>query len=498
MSRDGPERPSGDAALTQPDELLEVLASALPEYTFIYDEHGTYLEAITGWERGTERYLGDELVGENVADLFPGETAEEIRSAIREALETGEARTIEYPVETETDPRWYEGRLVPIPDGYQGQQAVLLTAHRITERREYERQLSELHDVAATLATSDSVTAVCEETLAASEEILNFDISVIDLEEGGQLVPIATSSGTPPDGASSMSVEEGLVGLTYRTGESFLVADLQEHEVADPQGPYRSAISIPLGDHGVFQAVHTERDAFGRDDLETAELLVTHATQALDRLEHERSLERQNERLEEFAALVSHDLRNPLNVARGQLELAREDAESNRLDAVASAHERMDSLIEDMLDLARGGQTVGETEPVDLADLVDSCWRHVATESATLEAETEATIEADRDRLRQLLENLLRNASEHGGPGVTVRVGDLPGGFYVEDDGPGIPPEEQGDVLTAGYTTADDGTGLGLSIVREIAEAHDWEFTVTNGSVGGARFEFSGVERHRG
>ena len=127
---------------------------------------------------------------------------------------------------------------------------------------------------------------------------------------------------------------------------------------------------------------------------------------------------------------------------------------------------------------------------------------------------------ADRSQLRQLLENCFRNSLEHGttspGPadppddedagGLTVRVGSLPDGFFVEDDGPGIPEAERDRVFDRGYSGG-QGTGLGLSIVDRIAAGHDWDATVTEAELGGpdaggdepaadaagARFEFRGV-----
>jgi len=85
------------------------------------------------------------------------------------------------------------------------------------------------------------------------------------------------------------------------------------------------------------------------------------------RKRRERELERRNERLDEFASIVSHDLRNPLNVAAGRLELAREEHDSDHLEAVARAHDRMATLIDDLLTLAREGVDVESLEPVDLA-----------------------------------------------------------------------------------------------------------------------------------
>jgi signal transduction histidine kinase len=66
-------------------------------------------------------------------------------------------------------------------------------------------------------------------------------------------------------------------------------------------------------------------------------------------------------------------------------------------------------------------------------------------------------------------------------------------GFYVEDSGPGIPPEKRDEVFEQGYS-GDTGTGLGLAIVGRITEAHDWSVDIRESPEGGARFEFRGVE----
>ncbi|MDL0132121.1 HAMP domain-containing sensor histidine kinase, partial [Halobacterium salinarum] len=155
---------------------------------------------------------------------------------------------------------------------------------------------------------------------------------------------------------------------------------------------------------------------------------------------------------------------------------------------------RMEELIENILMLASQGKTVDETEPVSLDDCVSRTWKTVATQEADLEIETERTVAADENRLRQLFGNLLRNAIEHGGNDVTITVGDLEDGFYVADDGSGIPVEERPHVFKAGHTSAETGTGLGLSIVKEIVDAHDWAIDVTESSDGGARFEITGVQ----
>jgi signal transduction histidine kinase len=213
-----------------------------------------------------------------------------------------------------------------------------------------------------------------------------------------------------------------------------------------------------------------------------------------ERKAYEKRLERQNERIEEFVESVSHDLRNPLTVAQGRLELIREECESEHFEAIEQAHRRMETLVEDVLTLADDGDVDTSVESIDLDVTVHRCWESVVTLEAALAVETDATVLADERQLRQLLENLIRNAVEHGGSDVTVTVGDCAGGFYVADDGVGIPPDERDMVFERGYSSAGDGTGFGLSIVAQIAERNDWQVRVDESDDGGARFEVTGVE----
>lgn len=217
-----------------------------------------------------------------------------------------------------------------------------------------------------------------------------------------------------------------------------------------------------------------------------------------ERAKREEELARQNERLQEFARTVAHDLRNPLNVARGRLTLARKSEDREHFEAIEQSHERMTEMIEELLSLAKQGQAVLDPTAVALADVATQAWEHVETPDAFLEltVETSVLILADEGRLCELFENLFRNAVDHGGETVTVTLGllDDAAGFYVEDDGPGIPREKQEEVFEAGYTDAAEGTGFGLSIVQQIVDGHEWAIAISTGTTGGARFEITNVE----
>jgi PAS domain S-box-containing protein len=346
-SREVTERKRREQELRHSAELIEALSKTFPDYAFIYDRTGEYLEVITGWRTGTTAYTAEELVGQRVDEVMAPATADSVRTAIEGALDADELRTVEYAVDGADGTTWYEATAAPLPDGYEGRPAVVMAARDVTGRKRRERELR-----------------------------------------------------------------------------------------------------------------------------------------------------RQNERLEEFAGVVSHDLRSPLSVAQTRLELARRehDADPDHLADVAAAHDRMEALIDDLLALARQGRAVDEREPVALAPLVEACARTATAEATTVRTTAEPTVLADRSRLRELLENLLGNAVEHAGEGVTVTVGATEEGFYVADDGPGIDPEQREAVFEPGHSTTESGTGFGLSIVRRIAEAHGWTVEATGSEHGGARIELRDVE----
>ena len=218
--------------------------------------------------------------------------------------------------------------------------------------------------------------------------------------------------------------------------------------------------------------------------------------------------------IDHVASVVSHDLRNPLDVAKARLQAGRELDEDEHFDHVEQAHERMERIIQDVLTLARGEEVIDPDEVVDLTAVATGAWETVETNGAVLTTDGQLpAATADADRVSRLFENLFRNAVEHAttepaptgvrGDGaepasVTVTVGCLDGdgtdGFYVADDGPGIPPADRARVFEPGYSSDEHGTGLGLAIAARIADLHGWSVTVTQSADGGARFEVSGVE----
>jgi PAS domain S-box-containing protein len=259
-----------------------------------------------------------------------------------------------------------------------------------------------------------------------------------------------------------------------------------------------------------FGAGEPRGEPFTAAERSVVELLVQWVSYELTQRAVRRRLRRRNERLDGFASVVSHDLRNPLNVVSGRVDMAHDVSDDpavrDHLDTATEGIERMEDLIADLLALARH-DTALDRISISVGDVARSAWGTVPTGDATLAVlEGIGEVPADPPRLRQLFENLFRNAVEHasspggsgdasgrtltdGGGGPAVTVGPLDdGGFFVEDDGPGLPSDEP--VFAPGVTTADDGTGLGLAIVEQVADAHDWTVEAGIATTGGARFEF--------
>jgi len=255
------------------------------------------------------------------------------------------------------------------------------------------------------------------------------------------------------------------------------------------------------------------------DDLNRPAGRIVLVHDVTEREQRERELQRQNEQLDRFADVLTHDLRNPLNVADGRLTLLEETHDFEHVDQIKSAHERMGDLIEDVRTLVRDGQTVSDTERLEVARVARTAATNVDTRRADVRIEDDVgVVEGDETRLLHAFENLFRNAVEHGietrstdqgddrpladggafgdDAAVTIRVGritDGRSGFFVADDGPGITADERETVFESGYTTGEDGTGLGLAIVKNAVQAHGWEIDAAESDAGGARFEITDV-----
>ncbi len=471
---------------------------------------------LTGYEQAA-------VEGRNCRFLQGPATEEEPVAELREALRTETPVTVELRnYRADGTEFWNEVRVRPLRNADGEVTHYVGFQQDITDRKRRERALRE--ERALTRAIFDALpdAFVVFDTdgncLRWSESIAAVTgYSESEIAEMGPTDLIADSDVD--------QVEAALDAVLSGGSERTLELDIETKD--GHRLPYEVAVArISEGDGTVLGAVVTGRDISERQ-ARTAELKA------------------KNTRLEKFARVISHDIRNPLQVADGQLTLAQSKCESPHLDRAQEALGRMETLIDELLTLAREGKVVTEREPVAVDELVQRCWSNVETGDARLDCTTETVVQADPGRLQEVFENLFRNAAEHGsasppsqarqdsvehgstsnrtqsddaiehgaprerdsaapdqrsaesgggdsesgGDPLTIAVGATETGLYVADDGQGIPAGDRTQIFESGYSTADGGTGYGLNIVREIVEAHGWTIDASESATGGARFD---------
>lgn len=220
----------------------------------------------------------------------------------------------------------------------------------------------------------------------------------------------------------------------------------------------------------------------------------------------ERELERSNEELEQFAYVVSHDMKEPLRMVSSYLQLLErryegelDDEGREFIEYAVDGAQRMRQMIDGLLEYSRLERANPSFEPVDCGDVAETVrgdLRVALSDSdATLEVADLPAVVGDRSQLEQLFRNLVKNGIKHGGDTPTIRITGSSKGdkcqFEVADDGPGIPDDEQEEIFELATGFADDSTGLGLAICRKIVRHHGGEISVDSHDGEGATFRFT-------
>jgi PAS domain S-box-containing protein len=458
------------------------------------------------------------LEGKPVADVIAPEDRETVLDRLQRRLE-GDSPERRYEFHAVTA----DGDRIPIEFTaarvtYEGDPAVLAICRDVSEREERDRERRQYETIVET--APDGVFIVDEDANYVGGNIHGAGLTGLDESE--------LETKTVPELVEAGVFDPDVVQRYQETVRDLLTTD-------DPDAKGKFEFHVYPADTDEERVVECHLALRPHDDEFRGTIGVLR--DVTDRRRRERELERQNERLDEFASVVSHDLRSPLNVASGWLDQYRETGDDDALHRIDRAHDRIAEILDELLAVAREGVDVHDTTEVRLEVVSAAAWASVATGDANLSVDSNGdSVEAVRGRLQELLENLFVNSVEHGStnPGsqarqdavekgttadssttdaavdggddatvdggedadpasdlrVEVGVLDDDPGFYVADDGPGIPAGEHDTVFEMGYTTSEDGTGFGLAIVESIADAHGWDVELTASEDGGARFEF--------
>jgi len=434
-----------------------------------------------------------ELTGSTLDELVAdGVLAPDAVAAYREAEDGGRessSSSFQSPVVPSSAPSTSSYR-VTLDSGADGR-----TVWRLTdagESRDESETVTALHAATRELIRADSRMAAFETCADAASRVLGFPATgVREYDEASNELEHVAFGGTvnEVDDRPSVSLEGTPHGEAFRTGET-VVHEVDDDDSLYDEDVFSHTMYVPLETFGVL-TTGTFGSAFDETDVRLAEVLAANTVAALRQLDTEARLRRQNDRLTEFASVVAHDIRNPLAVATGSLTQYRETGNEEFAERAATALDRMDGIVDDVLALARGSD-IEDPVPVSVGDAAREAWATTQTADATLRVDADCTLRGDRGRLLRAFENLFRNAVEHGDAGE-VTVTDTDRGVAVCDDGSGFPADVVADATEAGVTTSANGSGLGLAIVADVARAHEMAVTVGESEAGGARVEL--VER---
>ncbi|UPV75897.1 PAS domain S-box protein [Halorussus limi] len=468
-TRDVTERKRAEEAHKESERRFRALVTASSDVVYRMSPDWSEMHELEGKEFLTDT---DESTSDWVEKYIHPDDRPRVAEAIDEAIRTKSIFELEHRVERDDGGvGWTFSRAVPMLNEDGEIDEWIGMASDITERKQRERALEESERRYRTLAENfpNGAVGVYDRSLRLTlteGSVLGDTLPTAERLEGNRIpevFPTETAGELEP--MFRAAVEEGETG---KTTTEFAGRNWQVWAA-----PLRDA------DGEVFAGLSFVQD-------------IT------EQVERERELEERTERLDKFASMLAHELRNPVTIGQIYSQQLPDDADAEAVEYVTEAFDRIESMIDVMLVLTRGSDAVGERTPVELADAAREAWDDVDAPEATLEIGVDRTIQADETYVQHLFRNLLENAVKHGGRDVTITVGDIPtgDGFYVADDGPGVPAEDRDTVFQAGYTTAEqEGTGLGLAFVRELAEVYDWTCSVTESEAGGARFEFTSTDR---
>lgn len=447
-------------------------------------------------EAADEQFSYDDIVGENLWELVPRAVGTQFEREYRLALETGSNR--EFETFYEDLEKWFEVRVFPSDNG------LSVFVRDITEKKLAEQMnkaesevLFDLYGIASNAELSS------EERLSRAVQLgrnflgVSFGF-VTQIQNGQQKITIAENLVENPelDVGAKCPIEEtycqhvlnqqGVLTIDSASDMGSVITDVA-YERFDLESYMSQKVYVNDELYGTicFADFEEQADEFTANELAIVELLAGWIGYELERLENRKELKKQNQRLDAFAGIVSHDLRNPLSVAEGYLELERDERDSENLEKVSGAHNRMNGMISELLEFARSSDAVADVGQVSIKDMAEEAWTNIQSDESELVVDTELVVDADCGKLLNVFENLFRNSIEHNTAPVTATVGELESGngFYIADNGQGLPESEE----LFSYQK-DRQVRLGLLITQEIVEAHGWSIEQVS-CENGARFE---------
>ncbi len=499
VSRDITDKKRVRQRIEKKQRYLEDIINSVPDPVFVKDRDHNWIMLNDAYCEFMG-YSREELLGKTDHDFFPEEEAEVFWEKDEEVFETGEENVNE---EKFTDREGVTHTVKTRKRTFrneEGEQVLVGTIRDISERKEAKMRIEQnkqkierLHKVSSELQTCQSEAEVFKLAVGTTEEILDFDICSFSKVEDDKIIVKERTSGLPEGDYLERPLEEGGIDAkTYLDQKSYLIKNINKHKDAKPvKSKYRSAISIPIGEYGIFQAVDTEFDHFDEVDLQMGELLMNHVSQALERI--------QVKKREEFLhSILRHDVKNKIQVAKGYLQLVEEGGAEveDYSDKLQESIENAEKVIEKVRTLQKLEKSE-EKKKIKLSSIVDevvSEYEEQAEEKGVEIVTRSLGCEVKGGALLStLFDNLLENSLKHAGCDKIKFSSEIDEDFCVitvEDDGEGIPDSVKEEIFKQGFSQGEyEGSGIGMYIVKEIAESYGGNIEVSDSELGGARFD---------
>ncbi|GAA0300555.1 sensor histidine kinase [Halarchaeum salinum] len=451
-----------------------------------FGERGPVAKAANDAFEDTFGYAEADVVGRVLTDLIVPETEGRTRIPdFERRVRNGESFETEVSRESVDGTREFLVRLIPLEAD--GEAYAVYTD--ITDRKRLHEEVADrnrveyLHRVVSDLTDVDDTDAVGDVVMNAAAETLSHDVGcfVVDGE-------VVETRGDVDDVLAPDALDAAHTGGT---------ATVTSHDGM-------AVLTIPVADRGAIQ-LGAPDGAFDDRDRDIAGLLGTHAGETLSRLDRQREIRAERERLEFVNRMLRHTLLNGMNVVRGRLNLLDDHVAGELDDHLDTASERvaeMISHVETMRSFTKGVVADGaDRRPMPLGAVLKREVERVRDEypdaDVTVEGDLPNVDVAADDLLDEVIANVLTNAIQHNdtaSPTVTVTtaVEEATACVAVHDDGPGIPDAEKTRVVEKGMQgLANPGDGFGLYFVNEVIERYGGDIDVRDNDPRGAVFELT-------
>ncbi len=441
-------------------------------------------------------YKKKELIGKNLEDISQSEDLVKFREET-EKRKKGKSSIYKSKLfKKNGEPVKVMVNASPFRDASDDFKGTIGVVTDITEREETKEKLKELHEVSSRLENTNTEDEACKIAVNAAENVLDFSVcSLVFIDESGnRSIKAASKAVNRDDYVVPVSGKDTIMGKTFYENKSYLIDDLQSNDIAKPaRKDYRSALSIPIKSKGVFQAISSEEAAFDERDLEMAELLIDHVSEALERLD-------MRKREEFLHSLLRHDVRNKEVLAQGYLELIEDFDMSEEVEEYLEKAKKATRNGLEVIDKVRKLRKIEkekEVTEVDLNNILDQVISEhqdqLKDKDINLEFEGSTCDVKGGALLKELFSNLIENSIRHSNCSkikIHTESKDENCEIIIEDNGKGIEDNKKDKIFERGFKGEDSaGSGLGMYMVKKIANNYRGDIEVKDSDIGGARFD---------